>query len=110
MDPALMYQAVHEGDIDVVGAYSTDGRVAAFDLRVLEDDRGAIPPYDAIILASPELARDHPEVVEALAPLCGAVDDETMRRLNMEVDARGKTPARVAEEYLAGLRDDDARE
>ncbi|HVB37574.1 MAG TPA: ABC transporter permease/substrate-binding protein, partial [Vicinamibacterales bacterium] len=46
MDPALMYQAIQQGTVDVISAYSTDGRIAALNLRVLDDDRGAIPPYD----------------------------------------------------------------
>src|SRR6185369_1829541 len=67
MDSSLMYEAVANGDVDVASAFSTDGRIAAFDLRVLEDDRGAIPPYDAIILAGPRLAREEPRALAALA-------------------------------------------
>ena len=47
MDPSLMYQAVANGQVDVISAFSTDGRIAALDLVLLEDERGAIPPYDA---------------------------------------------------------------
>jgi osmoprotectant transport system permease protein len=100
MDPSLMYQAVAQGDVDVISAFSTDGRIAAFDLRVLEDERGAIPPYDAIILASPGLTRRHPAVVEALAALDGAIDAGQMRRMNLAVDQEGLTPAEVADRYL----------
>ena len=50
MDSSLMYQAVAQGEVDVITAFSTDGRIAAQDIALLEDDRGAIPPYDAIVL------------------------------------------------------------
>ena len=63
MDASLMYQAVVGGQVDVISAFSTDGRIAAFDLVVLEDERGAIPPYDALILAGPRLVRERPDVL-----------------------------------------------
>lgn len=96
MDPSLMYPAVAAREVDVVSAYSTDGRIAAFGLTVLEDDRGAIPPYDAVILARPGLDRDQPEAFAAFAGLEGAIDAESMRRMNAKVDEAGETPARVA--------------
>ena len=101
MDSSLMYQAAAAGDVDVISAFSTDGRIAALDLRVLEDDRGAIPPYDAIVLASARLAREHPEVIAALRRLAGAVDAPAMRAANLAVDEQGRTPADVARGMLA---------
>jgi osmoprotectant transport system permease protein len=103
MDSALMYQAAAQGDVDVITAFSTDGRIAAFDLRVLEDDRRAIPPYDAVVLAGPRLARRHPEVLAALRTLNGTIDAARMRRMNLEVDEEGRTPEAVALDFLAGL-------
>jgi len=103
MDSALMYQAVAEGDVDVITAFSTDGRIAAFDLALLEDDRGAIPPYDAVVLASPRLQRDHPEAVAALRGLSGTIDAERMRRMNLAVDQDGEAPSAVAARFLEEL-------
>jgi osmoprotectant transport system permease protein len=103
MDAALMYQAVETGDVDVISAYSTDGRIASQGLRLLEDDRGVIPPYDAILLASPRLAEDAPEVIEALRVLDGAIDATAMQRMNFAVDDGGRGPAAVASELRATL-------
>jgi len=103
MDPSLMYEAVAAGDVDVASAFSTDGRIAAFALRVLEDDRSAIPPYDAIILAGPRLARDEPRALAALATLSGTIDAASMRRMNAAVDREGRSPDAVAGDFLAGL-------
>jgi len=97
MDPALMYQAVAEGEVDVIGAFTTDGRVAAYNLVLLDDPRGAIPPYDAVVLVGPHV---DPDVGEALAALEGILDETAMRRLNRAVDARGRSPAAVARRYL----------
>lgn len=84
-DPTLMYPAVVDGDVDAITAFSTDGRIAAFDLRVLEDPRRAFPPYDAVLLLGPEAARDQ-RVVDALEPLIGAIDAAVMRQANKLVD------------------------
>ena len=60
MDSSLMYQAVAQGEVDVITAFSTDGRIAAQDIALLEDDRGVIPPYDALVLVGPRAARERP--------------------------------------------------
>ncbi len=104
MDPSLMYEAVAHGQVDVITAYSTDGRVAAYGLVLLEDDRGVIPPYDAVLLVGTRLERKHPEAVAALGELVGSLDDSQMQRLNLAVDRDGRSPADVAGQLLAGLR------
>jgi osmoprotectant transport system permease protein len=103
MDPSLMYQAVAAGDVDVISAFSTDGRIAALDLVVLEDDRGAIPPYDAIILAGSRVAAERPDVVKALGALAGTIDEDRMREMNLAVDQDGAQPAAVAGAFLDTL-------
>ena len=96
MDPSLMYEAARSGQVDVIGAFSTDGRIAAYDLAVLADDRGAIPPYDAVILVSARVGRDLPQVVESLRGLAGRINATTMQDLNRQVDEQHRTPAAAA--------------
>jgi osmoprotectant transport system permease protein len=96
-----MYEALQAGSGDVISAYSTDGRIAAYGLRVLEDDRRVIPPYDAIVLASRRFASESPHLVEAIAALEGRLDAEQMRSLNAAVDLEGKSPAAVAGSWVA---------
>lgn len=103
MDPSLMYQAVASGAVDVISAFSTDGRISAYDLVVLEDERVAIPPYDAIVLAGPRLKARHPEVIEALRTLDGSITAEQMRRMNLAVDIDGKLPVHVARAFERSL-------
>jgi osmoprotectant transport system permease protein len=100
LDTSLMYQAAAQGEVDVISAFSTDGRIAGFDLTVLADDRHAIPPYDAIILAGPALARDHPAALAALRNLAGSIDAPRMRAMNAEVDHDHVTPEAVAAQFL----------
>ncbi|MCC7108432.1 MAG: ABC transporter permease/substrate-binding protein, partial [Deltaproteobacteria bacterium] len=66
-DSTFMYDAVQRGDVDVISAFSSDGRIAAYDLLVLEDTLPAFPPYDAIVLLGPRV-KDERRVVEALLP------------------------------------------
>lgn len=103
MDPSLMYQALTNGDVDVISAFSTDGRLAALNLTVLTDDRGVIPPYDAIILASERLSREYPEIITSLKALAGKIDPEHMRLMNLAVDRDHRTPPDVAEEFIDSI-------
>lgn len=83
--PTFMFRAVSAGDVDVISAFSSDGRIAADDLVLLEDPRGALPPYDAVVLVSPK-RRDDPRLLAALRPLIGAIDVEAMQAANLTVD------------------------
>ncbi|QOY90903.1 glycine betaine ABC transporter substrate-binding protein [Paludibaculum fermentans] len=102
MDPALMYQALRSGGVDLISAFSTDGRIVPYHLRVLEDDRGAIPPYDAVILVNAVFAREQPAVLDALRSLAQSIDGERMRALNAEVDQSRHSPAEAAAGFLKG--------
>lgn len=102
MDPSLMYQAIAAGEVDLIGAYSTDGRITALKLRLLEDDRHVIPPYDAVLLVRPRLRAGRPQVWAALHELAGRIDQETMQRLNFAVDEQHRPPSEVARELLVG--------
>ena len=103
MDAGLMYQAVSEGAVDLISAYTTDGRITAYDLRILEDDRAAIPPYDAVVLVSAGLARELPDVVAALRRLDNVIDVGAMRQMNLQVDVQGADPGAVASAFVATL-------
>ena len=88
------------GEVDVISAYSTDGRIASLGLVLVADDGGVIPPYDAIVLASPGLVRDRPRVVAALERLAGRIDAGGMQRMNARVDEQGVAPAEVARAFF----------
>lgn len=83
--PTFMYRALGSGEADVISAFSSDGRIAADDLVLLGDPKGALPPYDAVILVSPKRAGDR-RLVSALQPLAGSIDVKTMQAANYAVD------------------------
>jgi osmoprotectant transport system permease protein len=99
----VKYQALVEGAVDIIDAYSTDGLLDRYPLTVLEDDRGFFPPYDAAALVRGELARRRPEAVAALAELSGRLDVRRMRRLNARLEVNGEDVAIVARDALREL-------
>jgi osmoprotectant transport system permease protein len=100
-----MYRALEDGEADVISAFSSDGRIAEEHLRVLDDPKGAIPAYDAVVLISPKRA-DDARLRRALQPLIGRIAGDRMRQANLMVDRdREKaTPARAAAFLETGLR------
>ncbi|MBI4869525.1 MAG: ABC transporter permease subunit [Candidatus Wallbacteria bacterium] len=101
LDPGLTYKALAEGKIDVCDGYMTDGRIKAYNLQVLDDDRRFFPPYQALPVVRTEIVRKHPKFREAVERLGGLVTDEEMREMNYAVDDGGKTAEEVARAYLA---------
>jgi osmoprotectant transport system permease protein len=83
--PTFMYRALASGQADVISAFSSDGRIAADHLTVLADPKGAMPHYDAILLAAPGYAHDA-RFAAALRPLIGAIRVDDMRAANYSVD------------------------
>jgi len=100
LDPGLMYEALADGQVDVICAFATDARIAEYNLRTLRDDRSFFPPYDAAPVVRGELLRAHPEIRDALAVLAGTIADEDMRRMNHAVDIERRDPASVAREWV----------
>jgi osmoprotectant transport system permease protein len=100
LDPALMYQAIANGEVDVIGAFATDGRIAAFELQPLRDDRGFFPPYQAAPVIRTEILKAHPRLRQVLGLLAGRLDNATMQRLNFEVDEEKRRPGDVARGFL----------
>jgi len=96
-DPTFMYQAVTDGEVDVISAFTSDGRIAANDLLVLADPAGAILPYDAIVLLAQKRANDD-VLRRALTPLIDAIPLALMQEANYRVDRERdkETPAAVA--------------
>ncbi|MEQ5787829.1 ABC transporter permease/substrate-binding protein [Erythrobacter sp. NFXS35] len=98
--PTFMYNALQSGEADVISAYTSDGRIAADKLVVLDDPEGALPSYDAMLMLSPRIA-DDAGVIAALQPLIGAISVEAMREANLAVDREDEaklTPRAAAAE------------
>lgn len=100
MQIGLVYDALKSNKLDVALGYTTDGRIAAYDLVVLKDDKNFFPPYDASAVAPNKLLKQHPEIKKSISKLDGKISTEQMQKLNYEADGKGKEPAVVAEAFL----------
>jgi osmoprotectant transport system substrate-binding protein len=107
VDPGLRYQALVNGEADVVVAFGTDGEIAAFGLMLLADDKNLYPPYQVAPVIRKELVDQNPEIATILNSLAPLLTDDVMQGLNNEVSGNGREPADVAREFLVekGLLD-----
>ena len=106
MDLGLIYRALAEGEIDLTAGNSTEGKIESLDLRILEDDRGYFPPYEAVVIANRDALERLPELEATLRDLSGLLDTPAMRALNRQVDVEGRSAADVAAEWVrAALRE-----
>jgi osmoprotectant transport system permease protein len=97
---AVMYEALYENKLDVIGGYSTDGRLKAYDLVTLRDDKTIFPPYFAAPLVRTDLLKKYPELEATLNLIAGKITDSAMTDLNYQTDILKRTPELVAREFL----------
>lgn len=100
IDQNLMYEAIADGRVDIISGYSTDGRIRAYDLVVLADNRHAFPPYDAAPVVRQAVLDRHPDLGPTLNLLAGKLTDSVMTALNYQADYRHQSPEQVATNFL----------
>ncbi|MEX1364556.1 MAG: glycine betaine ABC transporter substrate-binding protein [Nannocystaceae bacterium] len=110
MEHGLAYQALAQGELDVVDTYTTDGKLQRYPVRLLQDDREFFPPYDAAPVLRGSTLRAHPSLVPLLRRLAFTLPDDRMRALNYEVEEGQRDFADVARQFLLeqGLLDSEA--
>nr|VFK21150.1 MAG: osmoprotectant transport system permease protein [Candidatus Kentron sp. LFY] len=97
----LAYRGLDNGEIDLMDAYSTDGEIAYYKLRVLEDDLDYFPDYHPLIVYRVDLAERMPHVVAALQKMVGNISEEEIRRMNSAVTLGEVPESGVAADFLA---------
>ncbi|GCF94873.1 osmoprotectant ABC transporter substrate-binding protein [Enterococcus florum] len=100
MQIGLLYDAVYAGEFDVILGYSTDGRISAYDLVMLEDDRVFFPPYTCSMVVDNDVLKRYPDIQAILSRLNGKIDTETMQRMNYQSDGERIEPKIVAQQFL----------
>lgn len=111
LDPDLTYKALSNGSVDIIDAFSTDGRIAAYNIRVLQDDKNLFPPYDACVVVSEDTLVNHPELKGLLGKLEGIISEQDMRKMNYAVTEELRAPSSVARKFLIsnGLVREDSK-
>jgi len=100
MDAGLVYTALRNGQVFAGLVYTTDGRLNAFKLKLLEDDKHYFPDYTAAPVVRQVYLDAHPKLAEEMKPLAELFDDATMRQLNARVDVDHESPSSVAADFL----------
>ena len=86
LDHGLAYEALAAGEVDAIDLYSTDAKIARYDIMVLDDDRGYFPRYDAVLLHGIEVPRAIRRPGRRSRGSRGRIDAPTMIRLNGEAE------------------------
>lgn len=100
IDGGLRYTSIQSNESDVIDAFSTDGLLEGFKLKVLEDDKHFFPPYDAVPVVREDTLEKYPELKPLINKLAGVLTEEKMRSLNYKVDEENMDPDAVAREFL----------
>lgn len=100
MDSGLTYQALEQDQVDIALVFATDGRIQAFDFRILGDDKEFFPNYAIAPVVRSDTLEANPGLAEPLEAMAAKLDDATMQRLNAEVDVDKKAIDAVASEFL----------
>ena len=103
LDPGLMYQAIRNKKVDIISGFSTDGRINAYDLVVLEDDLNYFPPYDAVPIVRNDTLNQYPQLVSAFDKLSGKLSEQKMTELNYRVDYLKEPVKDVARSFVQEL-------
>jgi len=100
MDTGAIYAATASGACNFGEIFTTDGRILALDLTVLEDDEAYFPSYNVAPYLSTELVEDFPRVAEVFEQITPLLTDELLIELNARVDVDGEEPADVALDWM----------
>ena len=96
----VVYTQLDKGNCDFGEIFTTDGRIAALNLRVLEDDKQFHPLYNGVVVTREDFNKAHPQMLKVMAPLAATLTTEVMTGLNKQVSADGEKPSTVAVDYL----------
>lgn len=100
MQIGLLYDALYNNSYDVILGYSTDGRISAYDLVLLEDDLQFFPPYTCSLVVDDKILKKYPNLEEILHRLDNKITTETMQKLNYESDGKKLEPQIIAKQFL----------
>lgn len=99
-DNAIKYELIKNNEADLVIAFTTDGQLTDPSIVLLEDDKHAWPPYNIVPIVRSQLLKDKPEIDKLLNLVSSSLDNETMQKLNAEVDIKKREPEDVAKEFF----------
>lgn len=101
IDIGMKYQAIGNGDVQVINAFTTDGMLNVYDLKTLKDDKNFFPSYYCGTIVRQDTLKEHPELEAVLMKMDGILTDEEMAKLNYRVENNKEDEREVARDFLA---------
>ncbi len=95
-----IYDATAKGSCVFGEVFTTDGRILALDLKVLDDDRNFFPKYNVSMVLTEKVDKEYPQIAALFAPVTAKLTNDVLLNLNAEIDVKGREPADVAYEWL----------
>lgn len=103
LDAALMYEALKEDEVQVISGYSTEGKIEAYNLRILEDDKNAFPPYYVAPIVNAKTLQRYPQLREIFDKIAFKISDKAMQKMNYKIDKLKISPREIAKEFLESI-------
>jgi osmoprotectant transport system permease protein len=98
MEAGLMYYSLANQRLDAIIGYSTNGRIDAYNLQALKDDKNYFPPYFVAPLAREAVISKHPELLQIFQKL--KISEAEMIRMNYLVEGKKLEPRKVAQDFM----------
>ena len=103
LDTGLIYTETSDGNCDFGEVFTTDGRITALNLELV-DDPGVFILYNVSFTMNNDVYEANAEVYDELAEtILADLDNEKMAELNAQVDVEGMPAERVAQTYLEDI-------
>jgi len=96
----VVYTQLDKGNCDFGEIFTTDGRLAALGLTVLDDDKGYFPLYNGVPVTRADFDKQHPQMLKVLEPLAKVLTTDTMTNLNKKISSDGEPADKIAEDFL----------
>jgi osmoprotectant transport system substrate-binding protein len=95
-----IYAGIANGTCNFGEIFTTDGRIAGLNLRVLEDDKKFFPQYNISVVLREDTYRQYPEIEQVMQPIATALNNDEMIELGKRVDVDGEDPGIVARDWM----------
>jgi osmoprotectant transport system substrate-binding protein len=95
-----IYDATAKGACNFGEVFTTDGRILALNLKVLEDDRNFFPKYNVTLVLNEDTYKEYPQIADLVGPVSEKLTNAVLLRLNAQIDVDGQEPADVAFNWL----------
>lgn len=103
LETGLMFDALVSEKVDIISGYSTDGRIKAFDLKPLIDDKKVFPPYYAAPYVRKSTLSKYPVLREVFQKISGKLTDEKMTEMNFKAEQLHIPTKKIAKDFLESL-------